>query len=458
MSSLTPKPVAAPRRMALKLAVLLDDVVLEEVHQRKAVGLTVGSHYGNDVLLFGAEVPHRHALFDVDREGRYGLNVPPGAAGTVQIGRRTIPLAKLRAIAGDGELRLNLPTSAKGDLRLGDTRIVFEFAPPAPTPPLLPFPPEFRVRFNELLNRTEAGSFGAAALVLGSYFTYVGTAEYDDTIDPDSIDERFVYAMGLEKKPEEPIVPEEEPDEEDALAQEDEEKVEDKKEPDKPIDKPIEQPRPDKQYSAQSLEKARGVGVMRTLVTYGDSGQGSAFDVLDSTENRLGELFAQGMTQTIMADGGDISAFVPGGEGIEQYGAAVQSEGLATGDAPELADKPGMRERVVTSKIDTTGKTDIFGDVDKRAVQATIRRRMGALKSCHEKILRTDPSVGGKMTFTIAISVMGSVTSVQVEEDTVGNASLAACAKAKLQGWRFPMQGAEEPADVTFSVVFQAAQ
>jgi len=264
--------------------------------------------------------------------------------------------------------------------------------------------------------------------------------------------------MGLEKKPEEPIVPDDEPEEEDALAQEDEEKVEDKKEPDKPIDKPIEQPRPDKQYSAQSLEKARGVGVMRTLVTYGDTGQGSAFDVLDSTENRLGELFAQGMTQTIMADGGDISAFVPGGEGIEQYGAAVQSEGLATGDAPELADKPGMRERVVTSKIDTTGKTDIFGDVDKRAVQATIRRRMGALKSCHEKILRTDPRVGGKMTFTIAISVMGSVTSVQVEEDTVGNASLAACAKAKLQGWRFPMQGAEEPADVTFSVVFQAAQ
>jgi hypothetical protein len=49
---------------------------------------------------------------------------------------------------------------------------------------------------------------------------------------------------------------------------------------------------------------------------------------------------------------------------------------------------------------------------------------------------------------------MGSVTKVDIEEDTVGSAAVTTCARAKIQGWRFPMDGAEEGAEVTFSVVF----
>jgi hypothetical protein len=61
------------------------------------------------------------------------------------------------------------------------------------------------------------------------------------------------------------------------------------------------------------------------------------------------------------------------------------------------------------------------------------------------------------MTYTINISVMGSVTRVVIEEDTVGNAGVTACTKAKIKGWRFPVQGAEDPAEVTFSVVFSGS-
>jgi hypothetical protein len=47
---------------------------------------------------------------------------------------------------------------------------------------------------------------------------------------------------------------------------------------------------------------------------------------------------------------------------------------------------------------------------------------------------------------------MGSVTSVSVEEDTVGDTKVKTCAQAKIKGWRFGSQ--EDSGEVTFSVVF----
>ena len=49
------------------------------------------------------------------------------------------------------------------------------------------------------------------------------------------------------------------------------------------------------------------------------------------------------------------------------------------------------------------------------------------------------------------------VTKVQFEEDTLGNASVKACIKAKIKGWRFPAEGAEDSTDATFSVAFTGA-
>jgi hypothetical protein len=61
------------------------------------------------------------------------------------------------------------------------------------------------------------------------------------------------------------------------------------------------------------------------------------------------------------------------------------------------------------------------------------------------------------MTFTIVVSVMGTVTKAIIEEDGLGSASVRACATARIKSWRFPAQGAEEPAEVTFSVVFSGS-
>jgi hypothetical protein len=133
----------------------------------------------------------------------------------------------------------------------------------------------------------------------------------------------------------------------------------------------------------------------------------------------------------------------------------VANKGLGTGEGPADVGKKQKKEKKVKGRLKST-TDEVFGDVDKNRVKATIRRRMSALQACYEKALRSRPDLQGKMSFTIEISTVGKVTRVSIEQDSVGDASVKTCAKAKIKGWRFPTEGAEDSAEVSFSVVFES--
>jgi hypothetical protein len=445
---------ASPRSpKVLRVAVVVDDLVCDEVHQHKAGSISVGSDYRSDVVLFGRHVPQRHVLFDY-RPGRNGeggayfLDVPPEARGKVSLGAKAFPIGALRQRFGAGDvLRVKLPPRAKGKLLLGDSTIMFQFAAPKQLPPRLPFPVQFKPRMDEMFGSRDLSTMAVSLLTLGSYFTWAAIAEYDSTFDIDDIDERFVTAMGIQKKKDEPEVPEEE-EEQDKLAEEEEaekKKPEDKPKPEKKLDKPPEQ------FSAKAVAQARNVGIARVLGTYGGPGEGSVLDVIESTENDLGSLFDQGMTTTMLADGGAITPFIPGGEGLSLGGQVLDTRGFDLGDGPELERSEEKRERKIVGKA-TISKSEVFGDIDGKSVSAQIKRRLSALQYCFNQVLSTRPDLAGKITFTIGISEMGSVTGVSIEEDTVGDAKVKTCTQAKIKGWRFGSQ--EGSGDYTFSVVF----
>lgn len=434
----------------LRVAVVVDELLCDEVHQHKAGSLSVGSDYRSDVVLFGRHVPHKHVLFDY-RDGAYFLDVPAEARGKVSLGSKAFPIGVLRQRFGAGDvLRVKLPPKAKGKLLLGDSTIMFQFAAPKELPPRVPFPVQFKPRIDEMLGSRDLSTMAVSLLTLGSYFTWAAIAEYDREFDIDSIDERFVTAMGIKKKQDEPE-PEAEEEEQDELAEEDEsqkQKLEDKPKPEKKLDK-----QPDK-FSAKAVAQARNVGIARVLGTYGGPGEGTVLDIIESTENDLGDLFAQGMTTTMLADGGAITAFVPGGEGLSLGGQVLDTNGFELGDGPELERSEEKRERKVMGRVKAT-KTDVFGDIDGKSVKAQISRRLSALQFCYNSVLSTQPGLAGKMTFTIGISSMGSVTSVNVEEDTVGDSKVKTCTQAKIKGWRFGSQ--EDSGEVTFTVVFSGS-
>ena len=402
----------------------------------------------------GRPVADSHRLFRWDANaGRYELNIPAGAGGVIVLGKKKLKVATLRKQRGDsrGGVRLTLPPKAKGKLILGKSTLVFQMTKPARGLPKLAFPTGLIDNWQYLrTTRLDMRVQLSVAFMLGGLFVYLASIE--GTEPPAS--DRFMDAMDLvryEADEEEEEEPEEEAEEE-ALEIEDKEK---EKEPDKePEDTKVLEKKPEK-FSKQAVEKARGVGINRVLGTYGGEGEGTVLDVIASTENNLGELFAMGMPQSVNADGADISAFVAGGEGISAHGALVDTEGLATVDGPADIDGAKKRERKVKSRVRST-TDEVYGDVDKKMVKAVIRRRMSGLKACFERELRSKPGLSGRMSISIEVAVIGRVTRVVVEQDSVGDSRVRSCVKAKIKSWRFPVEDAEEPAEVSFSVVFES--
>ncbi len=447
--------MSAPSKLGskvLRLVVVTDDKIGEDLHQSKPEGVSIGTRYGSDVLVFGNKAPARHQLFDY-RQGAYFLDLPATARGKVRIGRKAVSVARLRQRYGKGSsCRIRLDSRAKGKLRVGQSTIVFQFGRPKPIAPRLPFPTIFKASIVGMVGALFVYAQLASASILGPFFLWANFSDVPEETDMD-IDDRFLVAVGRKPadKPEEEEEEEEE-EQEDELAEEDEDKVEVKDAP-KPEKKPNEKP---SKFSKAAVKKARSVGVARVLGTYGGDGPGTVFDVIQSTENRLGELADAGMTTTVEANGplGELAPI--GGDGIDLHGQLTQTKGFETGDGPALEARTDKRERKVRGRTKASG-TRADGGGDPKAIKATIKHRTGALQHCYNKALRTQPDLSGKMTYTIMVSVMGSVTKVIIEEDSLGSASVSACAKAKIKGWRFPMNGAEEGAEVSFSVVFSGS-
>lgn len=400
----------------------------------------------------GAQAPNRHKLFEwVASEGVYYIDIPAETRGKIALGSSKTTVEQLRKRYGRGDkLRIKLGSKAKGKLLIGQTRVLFQTVNPAAEPPKPSFPTEYvdplaLLRPTPLEVSTLAAATGVAVL-LGVWFVYFA----DRTPPPPS--ERFVREMGIpasfgEEKEEEPV---DENAEKDALEIKDDKKQEDKKEEQEIDDSKLAKPTG---VSDAAFKQARGVGVARVLGTYGGEGPGTVLDVIESTENNLGELFDQGMSTTAEYQGGAIGEFVAGGGGITATGTIASNEGLHTGEGP--AEVGGIQKKERAVKGSAKGTTEnVFGDVDKKAVSATIRQRMPGLQACYEKALRSNPSLKGKMGYTITINPQGRVTEVVVEEDTVRDASVKSCTIAKIKGWRFFSEGAEESSEVTFSVSF----
>lgn len=121
------------------------------------------------------------------------------------------------------------------------------------------------------------------------------------------------------------------------------------------------------------IVKEPAIGVAKVLGTYGGSDNGAVFDVIESTDNRLDDLFAQGMTTTVV-----------GGE-------------------------------VVANSLD-----------------AAVDRQRPSLHECAEE----HAPIEGQLEITIVVST-GRITTVAVGEDTVANPEFRKCVSDHIRKWTF---------------------
>lgn len=442
---------SARRTKVIRAAVVVDDRPWDEVHQIDPGKVTAGAALDSDILLFGRNVPKRHTLFDY-KQGQYFIDLPPSARGRISMRGRVATVPELRRRFGGqgGTVRVRLDASAKGKLRFGETTVYFRFARPAPRPPVLPFPEDLKPGVFTMYTGLDLTTLVLAFLLLGPYFIWSSIQPIDPEFEPE-VDDRFKIVMGVYEEKEEKV--EDEETDEETLAQEDEEKEKEQDdEEEKPDTKKLDK-KPE-QISDKARAQARGVALARALGTYGGEGEGSVFDIIQSTENRLDDVFAEGMGIGD-ADGGDFGSLMPGAEGMGRSGEILDTKGFdASSEGPEVAALKKLEKKVKVRAKDT----QVDGDVDKKVVKAVLRRKMSALQNCYSKALRTRPGITGRIAYSITISVMGTVTRVDIEDDTLRDAGVAECTKMRIRGWRFPSEGAEEPSDLSFSVVFSGQQ
>jgi hypothetical protein len=68
--------------------------------------------------------------------------------------------------------------------------------------------------------------------------------------------------------------------------------------------------------------------------------------------------------------------------------------------------------------------------------------------------LKLQPTLAGKLVVRFSLAAAGTVTAVDIDDDTLGSPEVAGCIRATVLRWRFPAL-AEGPAELSFPFVFQ---
>src|SRR5205814_5098310 len=87
-------------------------------------------------------------------------------------------------------------------------------------------------------------------------------------------------------------------------------------------------------------------------------------------------------------------------------------------------------------------------------VASEVRTRLGAVKACYEQALHRNPMLSGRIVIHWTIAQTGSVSEVNLEQDTLHDAEVANCIMALVAHWLFPAP-AGGPVDVSFPFLFR---
>ncbi len=80
---------------------------------------------------------------------------------------------------------------------------------------------------------------------------------------------------------------------------------------------------------------------------------------------------------------------------------------------------------------------EVEGALSVDAIRRLARRHQGHLRRCYERGLQLNPELWGRLLVRFMIAPTGRVQTVEIRENTVGNA-VASCFVARIRRWRFP--------------------
>ncbi|HEY8925547.1 MAG TPA: AgmX/PglI C-terminal domain-containing protein [Polyangia bacterium] len=452
----------------LRIGIIQGGRIVEERLVRRRENITIGQSAKNMFVVPSDVLPRHWLLFEVAGD-RYVAHFSEGMDARIAVGSEIISLAQLRQ-SGKIQRRgqsyvLPLDERSRGKIVLGDMTILFQFVTPPPPQPRPQLPASVRGTITSNVDWFFATIAGLSFLLHLLFVIYLRNVDWPRKPDIEEIPDRFVKMVAQPKK-EEPKK-EEKKVEEAKTEEKKEEKAEKKAEAKKPQQPKRELTEAEKQKQAEDraraeaerrariAEQVRSTGLLKLLGAKADGG-GSLADVLGKGDvDRDQEKAFQGIGGVgVASSDAALRGIKAGGSGsgrVASVGSLRGGAGIAEGETGSA-----RVEKKVTGVVKSEAPA-VDGELDPGIVAKEVRSRLGAIKACYERALKRNPNLSGKVVVHWTITAAGTVTGIDVENDTLGDSEVASCIKGLVARWRFPAP-AGGSVEVSFPFVFQASQ
>ena len=455
-------PQAAPSATAkvrvLRIGIVQGGRIIEERLIRSRDNISIGWSSKATFAVPSEALPKQWMLFELTPKG-YVARFADAMDARIAVGNEVIALAQLKQA---GRIRrqgaawlLLLDERSRGKINVGDLTILFQFVTPPPLQPRPRLPASVRGSWTTGLDWIFTLIAGMSFLAHLVFVLYLRNVDWPRKPDIEEIPDRFVQMVVKAKPPEAP------------KPTTTEDKTEDKT-PDKQVasnnsakkaaKKEIsaeEKERIDAERRARLAEQVRNTGIIKLLGAKAD-GSGSIADVLGKGDvDRDQEKAFQGVGGLTVATSDASLRGVKSGTGgsgkVADIGSLRGAGTIAGGNTGA-----GATEKKVSGVVRSEAPA-VDGELDPALVSKEVRARIGAVKACYERALKRNPNLSGKIKVRWTITAAGTVSGVDIADDSMGDSEVSSCIKQLVARWRFPAP-AGGSVEVEFPFVFTASQ
>jgi TonB family protein len=443
----------------LRIGVIQSGKVIEERLVRKRATVTFGRDAKNTFVFESEDTPKSFALFEL-KGNQYHLVFSDEMDGRVSVDNNNIDFASLKAQnlaqkQGD-KYRLQLSDSSRGRVQFGkDLTILFHFvaAPPVAAKPELPLAAKggWVKSIEPIFTSVLTASFIIHAVMSIIIFN-VEQPPPPSLEDVKALIQRLTPPKVEVPPPPEPTptdTPTNTPTKAKAKDSGDGEKKEEKSKV-KSKGSKADKARAAAARRAEVRSQIAGKGLLGLIGAKGGAGDEVA-DVFGSGSS-VGDVSTDlsGTGGVGVAGSGSGVTRRGGGGGGGGGGGAADIGGLETGGGGAVSTGPRKRTKV-SARVKADAISEVDGEIDKKGVARTIRRRSSAFQACYETALKTNSKLRGKIVVEFTIDGSGRVADASVIKDGVGSPQVSKCVIGVLRRLRFPKP---DDGDVTISNAF----
>lgn len=456
-----PAKHAGPK--VLRVGLFRDKKIVEERIVRRRETVSIGTSAKNHLIIKSGTLPakleSRFELFQLVGDD-YILNFTESMTGKVALPGGVQKLEHLRetgaARNAGTHYQIKLSDASRGNIRMGEFTVFFEFVSAPPITPKPQLPAAVQRGFVKNIDWTFTTWVIFSYMLFFGFIIYMENADWEVQRSAEEVPDNLARLI-FEAPEEPPIVPEEA----EAGEGEQEKEAEGKKEVEKPAKaERREGPGTAEPSGATAEGRARlaqeAAAQAEAMLLGALGGDGGALgDVLSGgavTGNAADVLAeASGVGVASKSEAGTLRTRSGGGSG-QQAGLGALKKSARAGTSAKEGN--AVQERAVRGDVGLRSGGDIggSGEFDAALVQRQIKLRIKSITRCYESELRKNPNLAGKVTVTFTIQQRGNVTDAKATENTTGSPGVAECVTRTIGRFRF--NPGPEGGSVTFRYPF----